>query len=244
MTTVLRAMRRRFGISAPRVAVRTRVPWYWLPMAAAILVVVSSLVAWVLWRGGVGAVGETEAIAELHQLRTRVEVLDEENRRLREAVAGSERQIQIEAATHESVARQGRAIAAENASLREDLAFFQSLAPHPGDGGITVNRFEIEPGLLDGDRRFRLLVVQPRERGHDFRGRLQLAVQVEQDGVRKTLSVPAAGEDPAQLSLAFRFFQRIEGSFRIPPGAAVKRVEVLVMEQGFSSARSSRTFDF
>ena len=236
-------MRRRFGISAPRVAVRTRVPWYWSLTAAVTLILALSVGAWVLLRTGTG-VGETETITELRRLRERVEVLDEENRRLRETVAGGERQIQIEAATHESIARQGRAIAAENAALREDLAFFQSMAPHPGDGGITVNRFELEPGLLDGDRRFRLLVVQPRERGHDFRGRLQLAVEVEQDGARKTVQVPPPGENPAQLSLEFRFFQRVEGGFRIPPGAAVKRVEVLVMEQGFSSARSSRTFNF
>lgn len=237
-------MRCRFGISAPRVAVGTRVPWYWVVVAAAILVLVSSLSAWVLLRTATGAVDETEAITALRQLRARVVALDEENRRLRETVAGGERQIQIEAATHESVARQGRATAAENTSLREDLAFFQSMAPHPGDGGVTVNRFEMEPGLLDGDQRFRLLVVQPRKRGHDFKGRLQLAVEVEQDGVRKTLSVPPPSEDPAQLSLEFRFFQRVEGGFRIPPGATVRRVEVLVMEQGFSSTRSSRTFNF
>ena len=237
-------MRRRFGISAPRVAVRTQVPGYWLLMAAAILVLVLSLAAWALLNNGTGAAGETDAITELRRLRARIEVLDEENRRLRETVASGERQIQIEAATHESVTRQGRAIGAENASLREDLAFFQSMAPHPGDGGVTVNRFEMEPGLLDGDQRFRLLVVQPRERGHDFKGRLQLTVEVEQDGVRKMVPVPPPGENPARLALEFRFFQRVEGGFRIPSGAAVKRVEVLVMEQGVSSARSSRTFDF
>lgn len=236
-------MRRRSGIAAPRVTVRRQIPWYWLALAALAFVALALLAAWALHQLTIGSSGGN-AVEEPGKLRERVLLLEADNQRLREAVAGAERQLQIEAATHEGVARQGRALAAENASLREDLAFFQSMASNPSDGAITVNRFEMEPGMIEGDQRFRLLVVQPRERGRDFKGRLQLAVEVEQDGVRQVLPVPLAGEDPAQLTLEFRFFQRVEGSFRIPPGARVKRVEVLVMEQGISTARTSRIFNF
>lgn len=244
MTPVLRAMRRRSGIAAPRVTVRRQAPWYGLVLAGLAFVGLALLAGWGIHQLSIGSSGGGDAAEELGRLRERVRALDTENQRLREAVAGGERQIQIEAATHESVARQGRALAAENASLREDLAFFQSMAANPADGAITVNRFEMEPGMIDGDQRFRLLVVQPRERGRDFKGRLQLAVEVEQDGARKVLPVPPAGEDPAQLALDFRFFQRVEGSFRVPSGSRVKRVEVLVMEHGISTARTSRIFNF
>lgn len=244
--TVLRSLRRRFGIAAPRVAVRTHVPWYVMALAAVLALASLWLLSWGLLRPlyDPGAASAPRAATELARLQERIRLLEAENGRLREAVAGGERQLQIEAATHVSVGQQAKALAVENAGLREDLAFFQSMASHPVDGGLGINRFELEPGVQEGEHQFRLLVVQPRAKGRDFKGRLQLEVEVEQDGKRTTMPVPSQGENPGQLTLNFRFFQRVEGVFRTPAGATVKRVEVLVMEQGNPTARSTRTFHF
>ena len=45
-TLRLKRLRRRFGIAAPRVAVRTHVPWYWRWLTSTVLLVVSIALAW------------------------------------------------------------------------------------------------------------------------------------------------------------------------------------------------------
>jgi hypothetical protein len=150
--------------------------------------------------------------------------------------------LQIEVATHESVAQQMEATTAENATLKEDLAFFQSLMANGEPGTITINRFRVEPDALPGEFRYRLLVVQSRQR-REFQGRLQLVVDLEQDGRPSVMTVPADSGEGGGIRLNFKFFQRVEGSFTVTGGAIVKRVHARVIEQGSTTPKQSETFN-
>jgi hypothetical protein len=51
LALTLRRLRGRFGISAPRVAIRTHLPWYWRALAIVVLSGVSlALAGWILRR--------------------------------------------------------------------------------------------------------------------------------------------------------------------------------------------------
>jgi hypothetical protein len=242
---VLKNLKRRFGIAAPRVAVRTHVPWYWRVLLTGVLLGLIMIIAWGTFDFGRRLAGFHQGLSdrERERLETQVESLQSENEALRRTLASAERQLQIEVATHESIAQQVQSLTGENATLKEDLAFFQSLMANGEPGAVTINRFRVEPDALPGEYRYRLLVVQARQRGREFQGRLQLVVDVEQDGHPSVMTVPADSGEGGGLRLNFKFFQRVEGTFTVASGVVVKRVHARVIEQGASAPKSSQTFN-
>ena len=242
--TLIRTIKRRFGIAAPRVAIHTHVPWYWrwLSMAAFAGAVVG--VGWLTYDVGRQYAGfdNSEAQLEKSHLEDLNSRLQDENAALRREIAAAERQLQIEMATHGNLSGQIRNLAEENALLKEDLAFFQTLMASGGEaGGISVNRFRVQPDALPGEYRYRLLIAQSKQRVKDFRGRLQFIVDFEQDGKSEVITIPK-GEDGSQAyNLSFKFYQRVEGTFLVPPGAVINKIQVRVMETGNPTPVSTQT---
>ncbi len=77
---MLRRFRSRFGISAPRVAVRTHIPWYLRALATiAILSISIALAGWVYDAGRkIAGFDRRETEQEITALRSRVEELEQE----------------------------------------------------------------------------------------------------------------------------------------------------------------------
>ena len=95
--------------------------------------------------------------------------LQDENAALRREIAATERQVQIDLATHGNLTGQIHNLLEENALLKEDLAFFQTLMASGGEaGGISVNRFRVQPDALPGEYRYRLLIAQSKQRVEGF----------------------------------------------------------------------------
>lgn len=242
--SVLRALRRHFGIHAPRVAVRAHVSWHWRAIALSLMLALITLIAWGTFDVGRRLAGFDFGtnVKEREQLAGQVRQLQAEADTLRRNLAAAERQIQMESATQGSLAQQVRTLNDENATLKEDLAFFQSLMTHGDPGTVVINRFRVEPDGLPGEYRYHLFVAQPRQKGKEFMGRLQLVVDAEQGGQAVVLSFPPAGSaDVPAFRLSFRFYQRVEGVFTVPSGAVVRRVHARVIEQGASAPKSTMT---
>jgi hypothetical protein len=53
--------------------------------------------------------------------------------------------------------------------------------------------------------------------------------------------LPRAGDKAEPYNLNFKFYQRVDGVFRVPPEATVKRVQVRVLENGVEAPKSSQT---
>ena len=242
--TLIRTIKRRFGIAAPRVAIHTHVPWYWrwLSMVAFAGAVVG--VAWLTYDLGRQFAGfdNSEAQREKSHLEDLNSKLQDENAALRREIAAAERQLQIELATHKNLSGQIVNLSEENALLKEDLAFFQTLMASGGEaGGISVNRFRVQPDALPDEYRYRLLIAQSKQRVKDFRGRLQFIVDFEQGGKSDVISFPKGGDASQAYNLAFKFYQRVEGTFLLPPGAVIKKVQVRVLEAGNPTPVSTQT---
>ena len=242
--TLIRTLKRRFGIAAPRVAVHTHVPWYWRWLSVAAFAGAILGVAWLTYDLGRQYAGfdNSEAQREKGQLESLNAKLQDENAALRREIAAADRQLQIEQATHGNLSGQIHNLADENALLKEDLAFFQTLMASGGEpGGISVNRFRVQPDALPGEFRYRLLIAQSKQRVKDFRGRLQFIVDFEQDGKAEVVSLPKGGDASQAYNLAFKFYQRVEGTFLMPPGAVIKKVQVRVLETGNPTPVSTQT---
>lgn len=232
-----KGLHRRFGIAAPRVQVHSHVPWYWRWVSAIALILVSVAAAWIAYDLGRRYAGfdASEAQSAQTRLMEMNSKLQDENAKLRKEIVAMERQLQIELAAQGNVTGQIRALSEENALLKEDLAFFQTLMASGADpGGVTVNRFRVERDALPGEYRYRLLIVQSKQRVREFNGRLQLIVDYVRDNKKAVITFPAEGDNDQAYNLRFKFYQRVEGTFTLDPKAEVKEIQVRVLKDGDS----------
>lgn len=243
MLRLIKRIRGRFGIAAPKMTVRTHVAWYWRWLAlVAALAVALVMAAW-LYDAGRRFAGfdRRETEQELGQLRASVARLEEEARRLRAISDASESRLKIEQSAQAQLGLQVKTLEDENTRLKEDLAFFENLTPVVDK--LSIHRFKVEPDALPGEYRYRLLVLQGARRDRAFQGSMQLIVSLQDNGVDATIIIPdqGAANDPA-YKLQFKYFRRIEGTFRVSPTARVLSVQARVFEQGSDQVRVSQSF--
>ena len=105
-----RRLRRRFGIGAPKLAIRTHIAWYWKALALiAVLSVSLSLAMWIYdsKRQAYAAINEDQ-VREIQALRDRVGELENELTKLRALAGSGENSLQIERATQRQLSLQVR----------------------------------------------------------------------------------------------------------------------------------------
>jgi hypothetical protein len=242
---LLKTLKRKFGISATRVAVRTHLPWYvrWLGIMVVGVLVVG--VGRAMYDFGMEFSGFRQGEAEraLAKLNEAIKRQQDDLDGLRAKLAAAERQLLIERATYGDIGKQVKLLTAENATLKEDLAFFQSLMPAAGkDGTITINRFKLQPEALPGEYRYQLLLVNAGQRTKEFQGRLQFVLNLQQRDRKVVLTLPPDSDENAlEYRLNFKFFQRVEGTFKIAPDAEVKGLQVRVFENGSNAPKLTQT---
>lgn len=239
----LKRLRQRFGISAPKLAIRTHVAWYWRALSAiAILSVSLALGAWIYdaardISGKSGSVWEIEGrrlAAELADVKAEVTIL-------RTQVGTAESTLQIERAAQSRLSQQVKSLEVENAGLKQDLAFFEGLIPSPGGhAAVRISGLQIVEES-PGHYRYRMLLANSGERhARDFSGSLQLLVRVQGRGKDDTITIPPPSESGTEkIAVEFRNFRRIEGEFVVPDAMPVKSVEARLLQDGQVRARQS-----
>jgi hypothetical protein len=247
LAVTLRRLRGRFGISAPKVAVRTHIPWY-LRLLAAVFVLSTSLAlaGWIYDAGRrYAGFDRTETEQEMSALKERVAELEKEGARLGALANSGESSLQIERTAQQQLARQVRSLEEENARLKEDLAFFENLAAAEGkEAGFSLNRLRVEPDSVPGQYRFRALAAtQGGKKDREFKGSLQILVAMQQEGKSAMIILPAANDPNRQrYNISFRHFQRVDGTFQVPAGARITSVELRLMQDGAMRATQTITF--
>lgn len=234
---MLHRLRRRFGVSAPRVLVRAHVPWHLRLLAALLLltaVIVLTGLAYAVGRHYTGY-DKTLEEQELVSLRSRVEVLENEAEHFRATSNGSEASLQIERTAQQKLSEQVKQLEAENGRLREDLAAFENLASGEAKNetiGIHRMQVKLDPTAAEGVYQYRFLLAAPVSRpDREFRGRLQLVATVQQAGRAVIVNIPATGAaDSQKFLLSFKYFRRVEGSFALPANAVLKKLEARLMQ--------------
>ena len=186
---------------------------------------------------------QSEADQEVQRLGASNAKMQQELEKSRGELAQSERQLQMERATYGDLVKQMKALAEENAGLKEDLAFFQTLMPSGGkEGGVAVNRFLVQNDALPGEYRYRLLLTQSGQRSKDFQGRLEFVINLQQDNKKVVMTLPPDDDkDGKGYKLNFRFYQRVENTFRVAPDAVVKSMQVRVFEAGSTEPKLTQT---
>lgn len=243
----LARLRQRFGIAAPKVAVRLQVPWYlrWTVFAV-LFAFAAALAAWT-YDAGLRFAGfhRSEFEQELASARAELAALRTEAAGLRATANAAESRLAMERAAQAKLAQQIRALEHDNARLREELAIFEAMAASESRpaAALSILRFKVEAEALPGEYRYRLLLRAPAaRRGKDFHGRLELVVNVTEGERSAIIRIPEPREaDNAAFRVSFRHFQRVEGLFRVSAKAKVESVQVRVYEAGNDAVLATRT---
>ena len=244
-TTILWKLRQRFGITAPRLAVRAQMPWYALWLGLALLLGFSAAVAFWVFDAGLRFAGydRQEANLERTTLRRELESTRAELERLRAIANAADSKLSIERTAQQNLAQQVRTLEADNARLREEAAIFESMLATDSRSGnpLSIRRFKVER-LPGGEYRYRMLLLASGLRRGEFRGHYDLLIRLTRDGRNAMITLP---ENPAPAAsgfgLEFRHFQRLEGTFRVPAGARVDSVQVRAYESGSMQVRATET---
>src|SRR5262245_35195611 len=122
-------LRQRYGIAAPRVAVRTQVPRYLRWLGLAVMLAFSAALAVWMYDAGRRFAGfdRSEVEQELNASRAELARLREELQRLRAVANAADSKMSIERTAQQKLAQQIRGMEQENARLREELAIFESM---------------------------------------------------------------------------------------------------------------------
>lgn len=235
---MLRRLRRRFGISAPQVAVRTYIPWYLRVLVLAVIVALSvALVEWAYDAGRrIAGFDRSETDQILAELRSRNAVLEEETAHLRTQLTASESSLKIEQASQQMLAEKNAVLADENTRLKEELAVFERLAKleRKLDEGVMIDRLKVEPDATPGRYRFGFLIaLQGPRRGKEAKFSLQIVATPKAEGAGDKIILPRP-DDPnrAQYEIELRNFRRIEGKFDLPAYASPAVLEFRILEAG------------
>ncbi len=243
---IVSELRRRFGISAPKLSVRTH--WSWKVKVT--ILGVTALVLAGLFYGGFDAgrifagfnVGKVRE--EQLQLTTAVTTLRAENEQLKRDSIELTNNAQMAIGAKDVLSKQIVSLQQENTQLKEEAAFFEKLMGNTNGAknGLAVQRLQAERDTV-GTYRFRALVVQGNAES-PFKGRITLVATVVMDKDNKRVNINLPEDQPdllPSLGLDFKTYQRVEGIFKVPANAQLKTLQMRVLPTGSTTPKAQQS---
>ena len=228
----LRLILRRLTVSAPRMAVRSALPW---PFRWVVLAVVFGFCAAIgLWAFEFGksiAGLDRGTREELQQTRTALAALQAEvvilnaAREKAQSVANTaDTLLTSEKVAQERLVAQNKQLEADNRTLRDDLGFFETLIPATGAEGLAIRSLQAEV-MAAREVKWQVLVIQAQKNPPEFNGRLDLSFTGLLNGKPWTASLPGGAQ-----AFKMKQYGRLEGVFELPPQAVIKGLTAKIMD--------------
>jgi len=233
---------RRMSVSAPRMKIKTHVPWPLRLLGMALVVAVGG--AGALWAYDLGRsiTGFGTTREQVVRLQAELDRLRTEHEEYSTTANAAESQLNMERAAQRQLVTQVKALEAENTKLKEDLAFFERLLPAgTAAQGVSIRSLQAE-SVAPNQLRYRLLVMQGGKGSAEFVGNLQLVVTVIQDGKDAMMVFPDGKTgDADKFRLAFKHYQRVEGVLTLPEGVTMRAVQARILDKGQIRAQQAAT---
>jgi hypothetical protein len=241
-----RRLRQTFGISAPRMAVRTHLSWRWkAPALLAVLMMIAGMWWWGFDFGQfLSGFNRSEVAEKQGRMETELAATREENVRLRGKATELESDLNVARGALATVSKQTLDLQSENTQMKEELAFLRTLFSESGKpGSVSIQRLAAEREREDVYH-FSMLVVRGGKPSDDFTGQLALVASVSNGGHMSNVMLPDDQPETAPaLKLQFKYYQRIEGTFRVPPGSQLKTLQARVLEPGQPAPKATRSLN-
>jgi len=218
-------LRRRLSVSAPRVIVRSHLPWplRWA-VAAVVLGFSGALALWAFETGREWAGFEAGFRQELAQLRIEVATLRNERDSAQSIANAADGLLKAEQAAQERLAQELRAAQVRQQALEADLGFFERLLPTAAGQPLQLRALQVD-APVPGQMRYQLLVMQTGKAPPAFRGRYHIRLSGLLDG-QPWRHVPH--EDGLPLTMGQ--YTRVEGLIEHPPEVVLQSVQARVTD--------------
>jgi hypothetical protein len=228
----LRLLMRRLTVSAPRMAVRSSLPW---PFRWAMLAIVAGFCAAIaLWAFEFGKdiagldKGTHEqlqqALSDNASLRTQVALLTEDRNKAQAVADTVHTLLTTEKVAQDKLVESNRQLEADNQKLKNDLGFFEQLIPAAGAAGASIRALQValtKPGEL----KWQVLVIQAAKNPAEFSGQLEVTFVGLESGKPWTANLSSG-----LVSVAVKQYGRLEGLFTVPPNVVVKSVTAKLLQ--------------
>lgn len=222
-----RLLRRRLTVSAPRVAVRSALPWpfRWL-FGAVVLGFSAALALWAFEFGQDIAGLDRNSKNELLALRKEVQTLRSDLERAQSVADTSESLIATEKAAQERLTQMIRQLEADNRALRSDLGFFENLIPSSGSETLSIRSLQVDQ-LSEGQLKWQALLIQASKTAPEFKG----VIEIELGGLLQGQPWSMHhSETPHRVSI--QRYLRTEGVVDLPPYVVVQTVSARILQGG------------
>jgi len=206
MRSVKRRLRRHFGATAHRVAVRAHFAWYWLPLAAFFALVLGYGAAYMQFSG-----------SQLRGMHQKIANVDARNQVVQFKLVQAERQLQVERAAQMNLSRELERVQTETMRLKEDIAFYQNIFnERKGLREIRLHTFKVNKALGNSDYDYHILLMQAGNHDKVTDGNLTLTLYGIPVGEVQPQPVAIQGSANLKQDLSFKYYQQVDGKFSLP----------------------------
>lgn len=220
-------LRRRLSVSAPRVIVRSHLPWplRWA-VAAVALGFSGALALWAFETGKQLAGVGSDLRDEVAQLHAEVQSLRTERDRAQSIANAADGLLRAERAAQDRLTQDLRQAQERQQALEADLTFFERLLPAAGGDAdaLQVRALQAETPV-PGQTRYQLLLMRAGRATGDFEGRYDVRLAGTLGG-----QPWSAGLSAGPQALKMRRYARLEGVLEHPEGVVLKTVQVRITD--------------
>lgn len=234
------------GIMSSRVVVKPHVSWQSRFLFIVVICLLLLLLSWSMFEAGRRTVGAMIVSPET-KLNESFDVstcLQQNREALCAQFAELSRKFQIVQTTNNDLIIQTRILSRENDQLKEELDFFEHVIGGNTkiESGVSIHHFNLKKDVNPGVYRYAISLVQGGQRPKDFEGKLKFFVTLQQNDQQKTVLLTK--KDAQQnFSVRFKFYHRIEETFKVPSDAIVKSMKVQVFEQDDAQVKLTQTVE-
>jgi uncharacterized protein DUF6776 len=177
------------------------------------------------------------------ELAATIDSLEEENERLRQAVAAADLARDVDRKAYADVEKNLADLQAQVLKHREELTFYRGIvSPEDGIGGLRIQRFQVLPGGADQHYRLRLVLVQSMRQDAVVAGAVSIEIEGVQDNKPVQLALSQTRAQPApdpNMPFRFRYFQNLEQDIVLPLGFEPRAINVEVRTAKLAPVRES-----
>ena len=196
---------------------------------------------WGRFEGGYSKFAELQ---HRRELSAKLGALEDENEKLRGAVAAAELARQVDRKSYAEIKADFTELQAQIRKRSDELTFYRGIvAPDEGAGGLRIQRFQIVADGSEGHYRLRFSLVQSmRQEAGVISGGVIIQVEGTRENKPLQLALGQVGGAPkadGQLPFQFRYFQDIDQPITLPADFQPRAVNVEVRSTRMAPVRES-----
>ena len=159
-------------------------------------------------------------------------------------IAKNSRDSQIKRLAYDEIAQTLAATSNEVADLKDDIRFYESIVE--GDEnkkGLQIKSLSLQADGTTGSYRYKVVIINSDYGNKKSKGTLSIELEGEREGKLEKVKIPAA-EDSEEVTLLFKYLQRIDGVIAVPDNFQPQRVGIMARLSGKKAVKIEKWYNW